>query len=231
MSYQPGDWTTILEDCGVSPANAAAWAPHCATVLLDDTFDGGTEELAQFLGQALHESQLLTETAENLNYTDRSLASLFGPSRISSSDCIKLGRNADHAADQESIANTIYGGAWGLHNLGNKTWGDGWKYRGSGWIEVTGYDNFLAAEQATDIPFTTNPDLMRQVGTAAIEASVAWWHKNITVQMLTDALALRKRVNPAALGLQDCIALTAKARAAFAKTPEAPAENSQVSPP
>ena len=223
MSYQPGDWTTILEECGVSTVNAVAWAPYCATVLLDDTFDGGVEELALFLGQGLHESALLTETSENLNYAVQALTAVFGSARISPADAAKYGRDATHPANQEAIANTVYGGAWGLKNLGNKKWGDGWAYRGSGWIEVTGYDNFLVAEKATDIPFTTNPELMRQVGTAAIEASIAWWHKNITVPMLTDALALRKRVNgPAALGLQECIALTDKARASLASAPSNP---------
>ena len=199
------------------------YAPHCATALLDDTFDGGVEELALFLGQCLHENSLLTENSEDLNYTVQALNSIFGSTRISPTDAMKFGRSADHAADQESIANTIYGGAWGLENLGNKTWGDGWKYRGSGWIEVTGLDNFATAEKDTDIPFVAQPDLMRQVGTAPIEASIAWWHRHITVPMLTDALALRKRVNgPAALGLQECIALTNKARAALASIPPTP---------
>jgi putative chitinase len=225
MSYQVGDWTTILESCGVSEANAVAWAPYCSQVLVDETFDGGTEELAQFLGQALHESQLLSKTSENLNYTVAALLATFNTRevRITPADAAKFGRSADHPADQESIANTVYGGAWGLKNLGNKVWGDGWAYRGSGLIEITGFSNFLAAEKDTDIPFSTNPDLMRQVGTAAIEASVSWWHHNITVPMLTDALALRKRVNgPQALGLQDCIALTNQARTAIASVPSNP---------
>lgn len=228
MSYDQIGWVSILTSCGVKGADAAAWAPHCSKVLTDETLDGGVEELALFLGQSLHESQMLTKTSENFNYTVAALPLTFNTRtvRITPEECAKYGRiDGKQSANQEAIANAVYGGAYGL-GIGNKNPGDGWRYRGSGWIEVTGHDNFLLAEKATDIPFTTNPDLMRTVGSAAIEASIAWWQKNITVSMLTDALALRKRVNgAAALGLQECIALTNKARAALSSLPPNPSKD------
>jgi len=246
MARDAAGWQKILHLCGVDDIHAAAWAPHCATVLSDDVFDGGDEEMAQFLGQCLHESTMLTETAENLNYNVNGLLLTFGTQRIAVSQALQFGRvdqktlttqggktglvvngvfypATPKAADQEAIANIVYGGAWGAHNLGNIRDGDGWKYRGSGWIETTGAANFLRAEKKTDIPFSTQPELMRTIGTAPIEAAVAWWHDNITTVMLSDALALRKRVNgPAALGLQDCIVLTSKARAALSSVPSTP---------
>ena len=45
--------------------------------------------------------------------------------------CVRLGRSDAHPADQEGIANLVYGGAWGRDNLGNAQPGDGWRYRGS----------------------------------------------------------------------------------------------------
>lgn len=222
MSYLPGDWISVLEQCGVSVENASVWAPYCSTVLGDETFAGGQEELAQFLGQALHESQLLSSIAENLNYAASALISIFGTQRISAAQAEQYGRTADHPADQEKIANIIYGGPWGLKELGNKNPGDGWSYRGSGLIQVTGFYNFQIAEKDTDIPFTTNPDLMRTIGTPPIEASVFWWHRNVSSAMLANPVLLRKRVNTAGLGLQDCIELTNKARQALNSVPQNP---------
>jgi len=217
MSFYAPSWVKILGVCGTPEPRATLWAPFMVATLDDHTFDGGLEELAQFLGQCLHESDLLAEISENLNYTVAALTATFGTARISMADAAKYGRTPTQAANQEAIANIVYGGPWGLKNLGNKNPGDGWKYRGSGLIQTTGFANFQAAEKATDIPFTTSPELMRTIGRAPIEAAIAWWNKNVTTAMLGDALALRKRVNgPAALGLQDCIVLTAKARQALA---------------
>lgn len=79
--------------------------------------------------------------SENLNYSVAALTSKF-PNRISVSDAQKYGRSAMQAANQEAIANTIYGGSWGKENLGNTQPGDGWKYRGRGLTQITGRRNY-----------------------------------------------------------------------------------------
>jgi putative chitinase len=224
MSYDQIGWTRILAACGVNSQAADAWAPYTTKVLLDTTFDGGHEELAQFLGQCLHETQMINRTSENLDYSPQGLLATFGTDRISAEDAQKYGRSdGQHPADQRMIANLVYGGLWGIKNLGNKGPNDGWNYRGGGWIQTTGFNNYLSAEKGTDIPFSKNPDLMREIGAAPIEAAVAWWRNNITVQMLTNELLLRQKVNgPKALGFQDCHVLTIKARTALAAVPENP---------
>jgi putative chitinase len=78
---------------------------------------------------------------ENLNYSVDALKSKFG-NRISSSDAAKYGRTAMQKANQEAIANIIYGGEWGKNNLGNTQPGDGWKYRGRSLTQVTGRRNY-----------------------------------------------------------------------------------------
>lgn len=79
--------------------------------------------------------------SENLNYSVASLTSKF-PNRISVADAQKYGRSAMQPANQEAIANTIYGGNWGKENLGNTQTGDGWKYRGRGLTQITGRRNY-----------------------------------------------------------------------------------------
>jgi len=78
---------------------------------------------------------------ENLNYSTEALRAKFG-NRISASDAQKYGRNSSHAANQEMIANIIYGGEWGKANLGNTQPGDGWKFRGRGLCQTTGRRNY-----------------------------------------------------------------------------------------
>lgn len=79
--------------------------------------------------------------SENLNYSVAALTSKF-PNRISVSDAQKYGRSAMQPANQEAIANTIYGGSWGRENLGNTQPGDGWNYRGRGLTQITGRRNY-----------------------------------------------------------------------------------------
>lgn len=78
---------------------------------------------------------------ENLNYSVEALRSKFG-NRISAADAAKYGRTAMQKANQEAIANIIYGGEWGKQNLGNTQPGDGWKYAGKGLVQITGRRNY-----------------------------------------------------------------------------------------
>lgn len=83
-------------------------------------------------------------TEENLNYSEAALISTFGRSplmttpRITKNQANQFGRNALHSADQQAIANTIYGGSWGKKNLGNTQPGDGFLFKGRGYMQLTG---------------------------------------------------------------------------------------------
>lgn len=82
---------------------------------------------------------------ESLNYSVQGLLKTFGRHRISAADATRLGRRdaaPKRAANQEAIANLIYGGAWGRDNLGNTQPGDGWTYRGRGLVQITGRANY-----------------------------------------------------------------------------------------
>lgn len=93
--------------------------------------------VAAFIAQMAHESDLKPRT-ENLNYSVQGLLSTFDRRRISVNDAMALGRTPKRRANQEAIANVIYGGEWGKRNLGNTKEGDGWLFRGRGPLQVTG---------------------------------------------------------------------------------------------
>jgi putative chitinase len=104
--------------------------------------------------------------SENLNYSVEALTSKFGK-RISAQDAQRFGRKTGQVADQQAIANAIYGGAWGAKMLGNTEPGDGWNFRGRGLAQVTGRGNYKRFETLLGIPFTANPSLMGVLDDAA----------------------------------------------------------------
>lgn len=79
---------------------------------------------------------------ENLNYSVDGLLKTFGRHRISEADARRYGRAGGRPANQEAIANIIYGGEWGRENLGNTQPGDGWRFRGGGLAQITGRANY-----------------------------------------------------------------------------------------
>lgn len=97
-----------------------------------------------FLANVLHESNEFKSFSENLNYASERLIPVFGSHRITREQAIVYGRHAGQPANQRMIANTVYGGEWGLKNLGNTTHGDGWLFRGSGILQITGRGNVTA---------------------------------------------------------------------------------------
>lgn len=140
--------------------------------------------LAHFFSQAEHESGL-EPVSENLNYASTALQSVFGSKRISLSDANKYGRTSKQKANQEAIANIVYGGDWGLKNLGNKVWGDGWKYRGRGWFQVTGLSNYQSLTKYAqntlklNVDYVKNPDLLANESDSAIGAIWYWNMRNL----------------------------------------------------
>lgn len=88
--------------------------------------------LAHFLGQVAHESAQLNVARENLNYTAEQLMKVW-PSRFLS---IEHARGFAHMPEQ--IANFVYANRGGNGDVPS---GDGWRYRGAGWIQLTFKNN------------------------------------------------------------------------------------------
>ena len=120
---------------------------------------------AYVLGTAALETgaTFATDAVENLNYSADALHALY-PNRISIADSQRVGRTAAHDPDRAGIANIIYGGAWGRANLGNDQAGDGFTFRGRGWVQITGRRNYSRADNALSQggKLIANPDLMAQ---------------------------------------------------------------------
>ena len=91
-------------------------------------------------------------------------------SKLSDSDLLALMRNPD------KFAEAMYGKDSGA-GLGNTEVGDGLKFKGRGYIQITGRGNYAEASKAifNDDRLLKNPDLVNEPGTA--EQVLAWWMK------------------------------------------------------
>jgi len=156
--------------------------------------------LAHFLAQAGHESGGFKAVNENLNYGAKGLLSIF-KKYFPTEEKAKL-----YERKPEKIANLVYGSRMGN---GAETTGEGYKFRGRGYIQLTGKDNYKAFDTVVTESIIDNPDL---VATKYPLLSAAWFfHKNglhkIADKGATDAVIteVTKRVNGGTIGLVDRI--------------------------
>jgi putative chitinase len=156
--------------------------------------------LAHFLAQAGHESGGFKALNENLNYGAKGLLGIFKKYFPTEALAIQYERKP------EKIANRVYGGRMGN---GPEATGEGYKYRGRGYIQLTGKDNYKAFDAVVTESIIDNPDL---VATKYPLLSAAWFfHKNGLHKLAdggaTDAVvtSITKRVNGGTIGLPDRI--------------------------
>ena len=173
--------------------------------------------MAGFLSQISHESAQLSRLSESLNYSVDGLMRTFGRHRISAADCRRLGRAAGRPAQQDAIANAVYGGRWGLENLGNSEPGDGWRFRGRGLKQLTGRDNYARCGFAIGEDFLSNPDRLLMPVNAALSAGWFWAsHRLNEIADRGDVAAMTRVVNGGANGLAERTALFGQALGVFA---------------
>jgi putative chitinase len=119
--------------------------------------------LVHFLTQLATETGGLRRIDENLNYSAKRLTEVY--SRVSREKAKEL------AGRPVETANYVYGDILG--NLGRHT-NDGWDYRGSGFIQLTGRYNFRKRGLEVDLPLEARPDIARRP-TEGLAAAAAYW--------------------------------------------------------
>lgn len=156
--------------------------------------------LAHFLSQCGHESGGFKHVNENLNYSADGLKKIF-PKYFG-----QAGLAESYARQPEKIASRVYGGRMGN---GDESTKEGYKFRGRGYIQLTGKSNYTEFDKFVNEDILANPDL---VATQYPLLSAAWFfHKNglnsISDKGADDATvtAVTKRVNGGTIGLPDRI--------------------------
>jgi len=168
---------------------------------IQDKFEINTPlRLAHFLAQCGHESGGFRLVKENLNYSAKGLQGIF--KKYFPNEALAK----QYERKPEKIANKVYGGRMGN---GDEASGDGAKYCGRGFIQLTGKTNYQAFFKSIGADVTTDPTL---VATQYPLASAAWFFNKNGLHKLADGGAtdtvvtsITKRVNGGTIGLPDRI--------------------------
>ena len=154
--------------------------------------------LAHFLSQCGHESGSWTAVRENLNYSAKGLMGIFK----------KYFPNATLATayqrQPEKIANRVYANRMGN---GTEASGDGYKFRGRGYIQLTGKENYTKFDATVPENILADPDL---VATKYPLSSAGFFFNSNKLWSICDrgatpevVTAVTKRVNGGTIGLSD----------------------------
>ena len=155
--------------------------------------------LAHFLSQCGHESGNFKAVSENLNYSADGLKKIFGkyfPGNL----------NESYARQPEKIAARVYASRMGNGDEASK---EGFKFRGRGYIQLTGKANYTNFTKFIGEDCVANPDL---VATKYPLASAAFFFDSNKLWSICDkgaddatVTAVTKRVNGGTIGLTDRI--------------------------
>ncbi len=155
--------------------------------------------LAHFLAQCSHESGHWKAVTENLNYSADGLKKIFPkyfPGTL----------NESYARNPEKIASRVYASRMGNGDEASK---EGWKFRGRGYIQLTGKANYQAFDKVVEEDLMASPEL---VATKYPLLSAAWFFGKNNLNAIADkgaddatVTAVTRRVNGGTIGLADRI--------------------------
>jgi len=149
---------------------------------------------SHFWGQLYHESKC-KPISENLNYSAEGLGKIFSkyfPTKEIANS---------YARKPELIANKVYANRMGN---GSESSRDGFSYRGRGFIQITGKENYKALSKDTGIDFVSNPNELLNEPNALLSA--LWFWKKINANVYADANnceRITKLINGGVNGLED----------------------------
>ena len=166
---------------------------------LNETFErfniSTPRQQAAFLGQCGHECGNFKIFEENLNYRAETLMKLW-PKRFPTLEFAK-----QYERNPRKIANSVYSNRMGNRDEAS---GDGWRFRGSGALQLTGHANFYHASKALGVDFVADPELVRTPKYALLTAGWFWsTHNCNALAEAGDWVALTKKINGGTIGLDD----------------------------
>ena len=180
---------------GVVPSNVLQQIPTVVEKFAINT----PLRLSHFLSQCAHESGNFKVVNENLNYSANGLLSTFAK-------YFDANTANQYARNPEKIANHVYANRNGN---GPESSGDGYKYRGKGYIQLTGKSNYKSFSDAIGEDCVSNSDL---VATKYPLASAAWFFSKNGINAIADQgsstsviTLVTKKINGGTNGLDDRI--------------------------
>jgi len=187
----------------ITPEKLKGHVPDAVLAQIPDTaakFNITTNlRLAHFLAQCSHESGGFKAVNENLNYGAKGLLGVF-PKYFNATTAAQFERKP------ELIASKVYANRMGNGDEASK---EGWKFRGRGYIQLTGKNNYTNFTKFIGEDCVANPDL---VATKYPLASAAFFFNSNNLWAICDkgadnatVTSVTKRVNGGTIGLADRI--------------------------
>lgn len=168
---------------GVGSVPATVFAQALNTVAIEYDISGRAE--ASFVAQLAVESAMFKRLEENLNYTTaKQVLKVFGDRCLPVMDKI--------LKHPQALANFVYANRLGN---GSEATGDGWRYRGRGLIQLTGFDNYYK------YGYHKKPDQLAHSPQAMCEIAGRFWHDKGCNQLAIDGDddGVTHRINGAAM--------------------------------
>lgn len=176
------------------------------SVLSDYSINKSPRRFTHFMAQITHESGHFRYKEENLSYRGEALYDNFAKYFQSLEEAMSF----EH--QPERIANRVYANRIGN---GDEQSGDGWRYRGRGFIQLTGRGNYREIGERIDLPLEDEPDLITESPIVALNVAGAYWDMR-SINRAADKDDLRrvtKLVNGGANGLRQRRVLLRRAKA------------------
>lgn len=160
--------------------------------------------MAHFLAQALHETGGFRILRENMNYSAERMVDIFGVGRhsaaVTQAEAESLERKPEH------IAERVYGlgNPRKARELGNTQPGDGFRYRGNGFLQTTGRGSHKRMGQAVGVDFENHPELVTDPEHALKPALQEWTEGNLNAEADRNNInRITRRINGGFIGLAD----------------------------
>lgn len=194
--WDANDWLRYLMECGVRAVTAARWAEAFAHEVQPDRFSAGMADLVPFVATFLHETAMLEQLVENMNYSSQRIREVW-PTRFPT-----LQAASEYAHSPERLANKVYGG-----RMGNTEAGDGWSFRGRA-AGITGRRNYAWLGDKWGQDLLVMPHMLEEP-IFALAGSRFMWEGQIPDRDLSDQVQCRRDYNGALIGMEHCAQLQA----------------------
>jgi putative chitinase len=180
---------------GAKDATVKAFAAKSKSLFKEFGISDRAIRKEYFLAQIAHETGGLTRSVENLNYSAQRMVEIW-PTRFPTIESAK-----PYVGDPEKLANKVYANRMGN---GPPESGDGYRYRGRGYIQITGKDGYRQTGIHAGVDLLGKPERAIETDTALRVACGFWKWKDLNP--LCDARKFEevtRRINGALIGLDD----------------------------
>ncbi len=163
-------------------------------LLLGFGISANSKRLSDFLAQIAYETGGFASFVENANYSKQRLLMVW-PRQFNE-------QNVDEYANRpDKILNFLY-----ANRLGNgpESSGDGWKYRGRGFLQFTGRNEYQRFSKETGIDLLTNPDSMGDPHVALLIAASYWYNSGLNTLADQDRFEeITKKISGGGIGMAE----------------------------